>query len=97
MGDRAALGAAGVPSGAAKVEEAEVCLLLSERVRVDAKREGCPFGLRVNPGEESELSPQRSGCAGESGGRCSAARCLFVHFEVYFGTVFVRDSYPRFW
>jgi hypothetical protein len=36
MGDRAALGAAGVPSGAAKIEEAEVRLLLPERVGVDA-------------------------------------------------------------
>jgi hypothetical protein len=40
MSNRAALGAAGLPSGAFKVEEAEVRLLLPERVRVDAKREG---------------------------------------------------------
>ena len=44
MGDCSTLGAAGVPFGAAKVEEAEVRLLLAERVRVDAQ---CQLGVRV--------------------------------------------------
>jgi hypothetical protein len=58
MSNRAALGAAGVPSGAFKVEEAEVRLLLPERVRVDAKREGGVgmAELRSNP---SDALPRR--------------------------------------
>ena len=58
MSNRAALGAAGLPSGAFKVEEAEVRLLLPERVRVDAKREGGVgmAELRSNP---SDALPRR--------------------------------------
>ncbi len=40
MSNRAALGAAGVPFGAAEVEETQVRLLLAECVRVYVKREG---------------------------------------------------------
>ncbi len=42
--NRSALGAAGVPSGAAKVEEAEVRLFFPEGVSVDAKGQ---LGVRV--------------------------------------------------
>ena len=38
MSNHSALGAAGVPFGAAKVEETEVRFLLAERVGIDAKR-----------------------------------------------------------
>jgi hypothetical protein len=44
-----ALGAAGVPSGAAKVEETEVCFLLSECVSVDAARGRERRGSLRNP------------------------------------------------
>jgi hypothetical protein len=37
-GDYAALGAAGVPSGVAEIEEAEVGFLFPQCVRVDAQR-----------------------------------------------------------
>ena len=38
------LGAAGVPFGAAKIEEFQVCVLFAEGVGVDAK---CHFGVLV--------------------------------------------------
>ena len=60
MTNRPKLGAAGVPSGAAKIEEAEVRLLLAHRVGVDAEGQ-LRVGVAELGGDPANALPRGQG------------------------------------